>query len=136
MNIEQVTFGTSGRVIKYFIAPCGTKLRSQKEVARFLDPDLKPAKYTKAKRLELLVDQIPYREDLHPEDWKVTRDVDPSVFAAHSAHHQVGQNAAGEYNLHNRVSHITPFFELGLVLLTTHAIGLYEVTKKFQRYRQ
>ena len=36
----------------------------------------------------------------------------------------------------NRVSHITPFFELSLVLLTTHAIGLYEVTKKFQRYRQ
>ena len=35
-----------------------------------------------------------------------------------------------------RVSHITPFFELSLVLLTTHAIGLYEVTKKFQRYRQ
>ena len=30
-----------------------------------------------------------------------------------------------------RVSHITPFFELSLVLLTTHAIGLYEVTKKF-----
>ena len=29
-----------------------------------------------------------------------------------------------------RVSHITPFFELSLVLLTTHAIGLYEVTKK------
>ena len=30
----------------------------------------------------------------------------------------------------NRVSHITPFFELSLVLLTTHAIGFYEVTKK------
>ena len=29
-----------------------------------------------------------------------------------------------------RVFHITPFFELSLVLLTTHAIGLYEVTKK------
>ena len=25
--------------------------------------------------------------------------------------------------------YITPFFELSLVLLTTHAIGLYEVTK-------
>ena len=36
----------------------------------------------------------------------------------------------------NRVSHITPFFELSYTLLTTHAIGLYEVTKKFQRYRQ
>ena len=35
-----------------------------------------------------------------------------------------------------RVSHITPFFELSLVLLTTHAIGLYEVTKKFQRRTQ
>ena len=35
-----------------------------------------------------------------------------------------------------RVSHITPFFELSLVLLTTHAHGLYEFTKKFQRYRQ
>ena len=35
-----------------------------------------------------------------------------------------------------RVSHITPFFELSLVLLTTHAIGLYEVTKKIQLYRQ
>ena len=30
-----------------------------------------------------------------------------------------------------RVSHITPFFELSPTLLTTHAIGLYEVTKKF-----
>ena len=29
-----------------------------------------------------------------------------------------------------RVFHITPFFELSVVLLTTHAIGLYEVTKK------
>ena len=36
----------------------------------------------------------------------------------------------------SRVFHITPFFLLSLVLLTTHAIGLYEVTKKFQRYRQ
>ena len=35
-----------------------------------------------------------------------------------------------------RVSHITPFFELSDTLLTTRAIGLYEVTKKFQRYRQ
>ena len=61
MNIEQVTFGAGGRVIKYFIAPCGTKLRSQKEVARFLDPNLKPARYTKAKRPELSVDQIPFR---------------------------------------------------------------------------
>ena len=36
----------------------------------------------------------------------------------------------------NRVFHITPFFELSYTLLTTHAHGLYEVTKKFQRYRQ
>ena len=36
----------------------------------------------------------------------------------------------------SRVFHITPFFELSLVLLTIHAIGLYEVKKKFQRYRQ
>ena len=35
-----------------------------------------------------------------------------------------------------RVSHITPFFELSYTLLPTHAIGLYEVTKKFQCYRQ
>ena len=34
-----------------------------------------------------------------------------------------------------RVSHITPFFELSLVLLTTQALRLYEFTKKFQRYR-
>ena len=33
-------------------------------------------------------------------------------------------------NMCNRVSHITPFFELGYTLLTTHALGLYEVTKK------
>ena len=32
--------------------------------------------------------------------------------------------------LNTRVFHITPFFELSLVLLTTHAHGLYEVTKK------
>ena len=36
----------------------------------------------------------------------------------------------------SRVSHITPFFELSYTLLTTHALGLYEVTKKLQRYRQ
>ena len=35
-----------------------------------------------------------------------------------------------------KVFHITPFLELGFTLLTTHALGLYEVTKKFQRYRQ
>ena len=33
-------------------------------------------------------------------------------------------------SLSTRVSHITPFFELSDTLLTTHAIGLYEVTKK------
>ena len=33
-------------------------------------------------------------------------------------------------SIYNRVFHITPFFELSLVLLTTHALGLYEVTKK------
>ena len=38
--------------------------------------------------------------------------------------------------LWNRVFQITPFFELSYTLLTTHAHGLYEVTKKFQRYRQ
>ena len=38
--------------------------------------------------------------------------------------------------LYIRVFHITPFFELSYTLLTTHAHGLYEVTKKFQRYRQ
>ena len=41
-----------------------------------------------------------------------------------------------QVDLVNRVSHFYTFFELSLVLLTTHAIGLYEVTKKFQRYRQ
>ena len=30
-----------------------------------------------------------------------------------------------------RVSHNTPFFELSLVLLTTHAIGLEEATKNY-----
>ena len=34
-----------------------------------------------------------------------------------------------------RVSHFYTFFELSLVLLTTKALGLYEFTKKFQRYR-
>ena len=34
------------------------------------------------------------------------------------------------YFIYIRVSHITPFFELSLVLLATHAIRLYEVTKK------
>ena len=34
-----------------------------------------------------------------------------------------------------RESHITSFFELSLVLLTIQALGLYEFTKKFQRYR-
>ena len=29
-----------------------------------------------------------------------------------------------------RVFHITPYFELSLVLLTTKALGLYEFTKK------
>ena len=33
------------------------------------------------------------------------------------------------------MSNNTPFFELCYVLLTTHAIGLEEATKKFQRYR-
>ena len=35
-----------------------------------------------------------------------------------------------QFGLLYRVSHITPFFELSYTLLTTHAIGLYEVTKK------
>ena len=34
-----------------------------------------------------------------------------------------------------RVSRKKLFFELSLVLLTTHAIGLEEPTKNFQRYR-
>ena len=38
--------------------------------------------------------------------------------------------------IHIRVFHFYTFFELSLVLLTTHAHGLYEFTKKFQRYRQ
>ena len=33
--------------------------------------------------------------------------------------------------LNIRVSHNTPFFELSLVLLTTHAIGLEEATKNY-----
>ena len=49
---------------------------------------------------------------------------------------QIKQNLKGEQAISIRVSHITPFFELSYTLLTTHAIGLYEVTKKFQRYRQ
>ena len=35
-----------------------------------------------------------------------------------------------EISVSTRVSHITPFFELSLVLLTTKALGLYEFTKK------
>ena len=68
-------------MIKHFIAPCATKLRSQKEVVRFLDPSSKPARYTKAKKLAMPLDQIPLREQLHPEDWKATRDIDASIFA-------------------------------------------------------
>ena len=34
-----------------------------------------------------------------------------------------------------RVSHFSLFFKLSLVLLTTKALGLYEFTKKIQRYR-
>ena len=41
----------------------------------------------------------------------------------------------GKPRIWSRVSHITPVFELSLVLLTTQALGLYEFTKKFQRYR-
>ena len=49
---------------------------------------------------------------------------------------QFNQLIFGVSLFNNRVSHITPFFELSYTLLTTHALGLYEVTKKFQRYRQ
>ena len=66
-------------MIKHFIAPCATKLRSQKEVLRFLEPSLKPGRYTKARKLPL--DQIPHRDELHPEDWKATRNIDASIFA-------------------------------------------------------
>ena len=47
-----------------------------------------------------------------------------------SANSEVANLQASLARLSTRVSHITPFFELSLVLLTTHAIGLYEVTKK------
>ena len=40
-------------------------------------------------------------------------------------------NLLGNPSLWSRVFHITPFFELSYTLLTTHALGLYEVTKKF-----
>ena len=36
-----------------------------------------------------------------------------------------------QLRIYIRVSHNTPFFELSLVLLTTHAIGLEEATKFF-----
>ena len=36
----------------------------------------------------------------------------------------------------SRVSRKKTFFELSLVLLTTHVIGLEEPTKFFQHYRQ
>ena len=39
-------------------------------------------------------------------------------------------DAYEDFVVYNRVSLITPFFELSYTLLTTHAIGLYEVTKK------
>ena len=71
-------------MIKHFVAPCATKLRSQKEVVRFLDPSLKPVRYTKAKKLAMALDQIPLRDELHPEDWKATRDIDPSIFARYT----------------------------------------------------
>ena len=53
-----------------------------------------------------------------------------------SANSEVANLQASLARLSTRVSHITPFFELSFTLLTTHAIGLYEVTKKIQRYRQ
>ena len=34
------------------------------------------------------------------------------------------------FSIHIRVSHNTPFFELSYALLTSHAIGLEEATKK------
>ena len=43
---------------------------------------------------------------------------------------KIARMKAVQGGLVNRVFHITPFFELSLVLLTTHAHGLYEVTKK------
>ena len=43
-----------------------------------------------------------------------------------------GESVQGVFQLS---IHSTPFFELSLVLLTTKALGLYEFTKKFQRYR-
>ena len=47
-----------------------------------------------------------------------------------SANSEVANLQASLARLSTRVSHITPFFELSFTLLTTHAIGLYEVTKK------
>ena len=76
-----MTFGAEGKVNKYFIAPCSTRLRSQKEVVRFLDPNLKSVKYTKTKKLALPLNKIPFREELHPEDWKITTDINASTFA-------------------------------------------------------
>ena len=40
------------------------------------------------------------------------------------------------YGVPGDLYHNTPFFELSYVLLTSHAFGLEEATKKFQRYRQ
>ena len=53
-----------------------------------------------------------------------------------SANSEVANLQASLARLSTRVSHITPFFELSFTLLTTHAIGLYEVTKKFHRRTQ
>ena len=49
-----------------------------------------------------------------------------------SANSEVANLQASLARLSTRVSHITPFFELSFTFLTTHAIGLYEVTKKIQ----
>ena len=45
-----------------------------------MDPNLK-LKYTKTKKLALPLNKIPFREELHPDDWKITTDINASTFA-------------------------------------------------------
>ena len=44
---------------------------------------------------------------------------------------RVAMMAGEQINVQPRVSHITPFFKLSYTLLTTHALGLYEVVLEF-----
>ena len=58
-------------------------------------------------------------------------DIPPHVINILESEYVLFADPPKYYNdVYNRVFHITPFFELSYTLLTTHALGLYEFTKK------